>query len=68
MLKERASACVTIVSAIATMLYSVAREATKVSRRVAADSSRSLVDQEVDTSLAVVEGIAVVSVVLGDVP
>ena len=68
MLEERASARVTVVGAIATVLYGVTRETPKVSRCVAANSSRSLVDQEVNTSLAVVEGIAVVSVVLRDVP
>ncbi len=60
-LEERASARVTVVGAIATVLYSIARETPKVSRRVAANSSRGLVDQEVDTSLAVVNGVAVVT-------
>ena len=60
-LEERASACVTVVGAIATVLYSITRETPKVSRCVAANGSRSLVDQEVDTSLAVVNGVAVVT-------
>ena len=44
-LEERASACVTVVGAIATVLYSITRETPKVSRCVAANCSRSLVDQ-----------------------
>ena len=44
-LEERASARVTVVGAIATVLYSITRETPKVSRCVAANCSRSLVDQ-----------------------
>ena len=68
MLEERASACVTVVSAIATVLYSITRETPKVSRCVAANCSRGLVDQEVDPSLAVVDGVAIVAVMLWDMP
>ena len=67
-LEERASACVTVVGAIATVLYSITRETPKVSRCIAANRSRSLVDQEVDPSLAVVDGVAVVAVMLRDIP
>ena len=61
-LEERAGAGVAIVGAIAAVLHSISLEAPEPTRRVAADGARSLVREEVNASLVLIEGIAIVSV------